>query len=129
MSFLGIDNSEIDKLAVDIAGAGVRATVRMVPVVTKGALNIKTEARELAPHGPRTRAYPHSITYDVNIRGASIEAEIGPDKGLPQGPLGNILEYGTATTAPQPHLQPAFDHEVPRFEEAAADVAAISVLR
>lgn len=54
-------------------------------------------------------AYPYSITYDTKVTAEGIEGEIGPDKGRAQGPLGNIVEYGTSKNAPIPHLGPALD--------------------
>ncbi|MEV6124380.1 hypothetical protein AB0M23_28385 [Streptomyces sp. NPDC052077] len=54
-------------------------------------------------------AYPSSITYTVSRGAAGPEAEIGPDKGRPQGPLGNLIEYGSVNNAPLPHLGPALD--------------------
>lgn len=60
--------------------------------------------------------YPAAISYDVRHTGLGVEAEIGPDKGRPQGALGNIVEYGTSKNAPLPHLGPA-------LEEQAEDLA------
>ncbi|MFJ5176716.1 hypothetical protein ACIP68_23125 [Streptomyces griseoviridis] len=57
-------------------------------------------------------AYPSSITYTVSRGPEGPEAEIGPDKGRPQGPLGNLIEYGSINNAPIPHLGPALDEHV-----------------
>lgn len=54
-------------------------------------------------------AYPYSITYDVKLTVDGVEGEIGPDKAKPQGPLGNLIEYGSSKNAPLPHLGPALD--------------------
>ena len=124
MTFKGADVSEIDDLAADLSRAGLRAATEAVAVVHRGANNIQRDARSFAPSGPRTPAYPYSITYDLKIGGDRIVAEVGPDKDLPQGPLGNILEYGTSTQGPQAHLGPAFDREAPNFEKYIAELGA-----
>jgi hypothetical protein len=54
-------------------------------------------------------AYPYSITYDTTIAVDGVEGEVGPDKGRAQGPLGNLIEYGSSKNAPLPHLGPALD--------------------
>jgi hypothetical protein len=108
---------EFDEALVDAMPA-VRA------VVQKGALNIKTNARERISGHPHAPAYPYSITYDTKVSGTSAEAEIGPDKSRRQGALGNILEYGTGNNAPIPHIRPAADEELPKFEKAMEDLAA-----
>lgn len=111
------DVSELNQLAADLAEAGVLAGPRALGVVTRGSLNVKNEARKLAPSGPYTPRYPASITYDVTVERDRIVGEIGPDKDLPQGALGNLLEYGTARDAPHSHLGPALDREGPNFVE------------
>jgi len=122
--YLGIDASEVNTLALDLDRAGGAVGAGAAAVVKKGAVNIKREAREFAPKGPYLPAYHRSITFDIEGDGrfGRIEAQIGPDKGLPQGPLGNIIEYGTSEHAPQAHLGPALDREGPNFEAALGDL-------
>lgn len=120
----GVDLTEIDELVSDLQHAGARAAIKSVAVVTRGSVNVMRTARELAPSGPRTRAYPHSITFDVAVTSAGVVGEIGPDKDLPQGPLGNIFEFGTSVHAPQAHLGPALDRENANFERYMLDLGA-----
>ncbi|MEU4399778.1 hypothetical protein [Micromonospora orduensis] len=87
-------------------------------VVSKGALNIKKDARRFASGIAHAPAYPSAIGYDVRTAGTTVSAEIGPDKAKRQGALGNILEYGTVKNAPYAHLGPALDIESPRFVAA-----------
>lgn len=119
------DVSEVTALAADIAASGKTAIEEARTIVQQGALNIKTRARELAggmPHAPR---YPYSITYDTTVTDTSIEAEIGPDKDLPVGALGNIFEYGTSRHGPyRPHMGVALTEEEPRFERFVDALAA-----
>lgn len=104
--------------AADIALTGVRK------VVQKGALNIKTDARRRVTGLAHAPAYPYSITYDTEIKRNRVEAEIGPDKDKRQGALGNLLEYGSVKNPPIPHMAPAAQAELPRFEKALEDLAA-----
>ena len=91
-------------------------------VVSKGSLNIKTDAQQRAPHGPHTPYYASSITYDLYDRRDEISSQIGPDKNRKQGALGNIFELGTPGHPPKPHLVPAADAEEPRFQQHVADL-------
>lgn len=124
MTFQGVDLTELDQLVVDLSQAGAQAAVRAVKVVHRAANNVMRDARDFAPSGPRTAAYPRSITYDIEVDAGTIVAEIGPDKDLPQGALGNILEYGTSTQGPQAHLGPALDRESPNFVKYMGDLGA-----
>lgn len=100
-------------------------------VVAKGSLNVKTEARRLAPRGPHTPHYAASITYDVETNPAtgSVVGEIGPAEGRRQRGLGNLLEYGSSHNPPHPHHEPALDSEEPRFYAAAEALAERLVTR
>jgi hypothetical protein len=91
-------------------------------VVKKGAGNVKDEARDRVRGYAHLPHYPSSITYDVHRGAHEVSAQIGPDKDRRQGPLGNIIEYGTVNNAPIPHLGPALDVEEPRFARAVADL-------
>jgi hypothetical protein len=103
--------------AIPIARRDTRA------VVTRGAMNIKKDwranARQSAPqHAPM---YPRTIGYDVAAYGRDIiMATIGPDKGGPQGALGNLLEYGSVHNPPHRDGGRALDIEEPRFEAQLA---------
>jgi hypothetical protein len=101
-----------------------KADEKLKPVVSKGALNIKKETQAKwagARYAPTLSA---AVSYDLDEKGGALGAEIGPDKQRsPAGPLGTIYEYGTPRTAPQPALNPALDHEAPRFEKASEDAA------
>lgn len=85
-------------------------------VLSKAALNIKTDAQRKSSGIRHAPAYPRSIGYDTAWQGTLGRAEIGPDKDKRQGALGNILEYGTVNNPPYAHLGPALDYEGPNFE-------------
>lgn len=65
-----------------------------------------------------------AVTYDTKLSALAVEAEIGPDKDLPQGPLGNLLEFGSVNNAPIPAGAPALRREEPRFLSEIERIAA-----
>jgi hypothetical protein len=99
-------------------------SAQAAPVVTKGALNIKTDAQRRVRGLKHARRYPSSITFDpVQTIASRAWTEIGPSKDRAQGALGNILEFGTINNPPHPHMAPAARAEAPRFEKALEDLA------
>ncbi|WP_405019553.1 hypothetical protein OHV05_24455 [Kitasatospora sp. NBC_00070] len=112
------DTSELGILSARIARAGAEIEREAAAVVARGALNIKNDWRANARQtaGRHARIYPASIGYDLHpLPGGGARAVIGPDKDLPQGPLGNILEYGSASSPPHNDGGRAFLAEEPRF--------------
>lgn len=61
-----------------------------------------------------------AVTYDAT----NTHAEIGPDKSLTQGALGNLLEFGSINNAPRPAGVYALAAEEPHFAKNAEDVLA-----
>lgn len=120
---MSADVSELLAWARLLEEAGRDAQDEGARIVSKGALNIKKRARELAPGGRHTRHYPASISYDLLVQPGEIIGEIGPAKGRAQWGLGNLLEYGSSHNPPHPHHEPALDEEEPRFYQAADDLA------
>lgn len=127
MARVEFDMSELDRWTDVLVAAPQRVAKGAVGVVSKGSLNVKNDARRMAPGGIHARHYPASITYDVKTTGDLIEGEVGPAKGRRQWGLGNLLEYGSAHNPPHPHLNPALDLEEPRFYMAAEALAAEAV--
>ncbi|MBX6358155.1 MAG: hypothetical protein IRZ05_20190 [Micromonosporaceae bacterium] len=121
---LRIDHGDIDRWVIKLDKAVSAVPDEAAKVVEKGALNIKNGARKRISGLKHAPAYPRSIGYDIgwDLRGPV--AEIGPDKNKRQGALGNILEFGSPTSAPHPHIRPALDEELPRYEKAMEDLAA-----
>jgi hypothetical protein len=124
-----IDLTELQRITAAIAASGVTVRTEGRAVVSRGALNIKNEWRDNARSsaGAHARLYPNSISYDLTSQGAVVEAVIGPDKDKVQGPLGNLLEFGSAHNPPHNDGGRALDSEEPRFVaqvEALADRAA-----
>lgn len=113
-----VDGREVEDFERVLAKTAVTAIREVRGVVEKGALNIKRDAAKKITGLAHARAYPRSITYDVHVTPGSTYADIGPDKDKPQGPLGNLLEYGSVNNPPHPHMRPAADRELPKFEKA-----------
>lgn len=116
-----IDTSEVRALAADMRAVDGRLTRHIIPVVDKGAVNVKNDLRDAASRSRHFRLVP-TITYD---KPTPFEAEIGPVKGG-AGSLANIAYFGVSNggggTVEDP--QAALDRESPKFERALADLAA-----
>lgn len=115
----------LNELVADLRRAESSIQRNAAAVVERGALNVKNDARQFAQGIAHAPLYPESIDYSIHPAGLSgvIWAEIGPDKSKPQGPLGNLLEYGSVNNAPLAHLGPALDIEGPKFIAAIGAAA------
>lgn len=120
-----IDTRQLEALAGVFRMNAVRAQVQAQAVVARGALNIKNawKANATATAGRHGRLYPSSISYDMLPHPMGASAEIGPDKGAPQGALGNLLEFGSSKNPPHNDGGRALAAEAPVF---TAHVAAIA---
>lgn len=110
-----------------LAAAMLKAAAAVVPgaaaVVKRGAQNIKDEGRaNVLKSAPVHNAGAYkAITYDdPTITRTSISSEIGYDKNIREGRLGNLLEYGGGGDHSPPHrdIGRATDNEEKRFGDA-----------
>lgn len=112
---------DLDRLIADLETAGEQVYRDTTKIVEKGAVNVKREWRKNAKRsaGAHGKRYPRSITYDIYEEAAdlAVEAEIGPDKDLPQGALGNLIEFGSVNNPPNNDGGRALRGEAPRLEE------------
>lgn len=125
---MGFDMSEVRDLATDLLSAEGKVRTAVQVSVKRGAMNVKRDAqRNIIGQVGRAHAkhYASSITFDVLPGG--LAAEIGPTIGYRQAFLGKILEFGTATSAPHPHMVPAAEQEQGRLAEGVL-VAAMDAL-
>lgn len=99
----------LNAVVADLEAFPVRLLVNTRKAVQVTSQKVRDDARNRIKGHKYLPAYPYSITYDTKVTAEGIEGEIGPDKGRAQGPLGNIVEYGTSKNAPIPHLGPALD--------------------
>lgn len=113
---MAVDVSELRKLASDLSNAPKLVKSEARGVVAKGALNIKNQMRDEAKR--RHYDFSHRISYDIEVSGDSIEAEIGPETGG-VGSLAGIAYFGGVNggggTVPDP--QGALDAEAPNVEK------------
>lgn len=95
MSDVTVDMSEVRELAVDFTRIPGELARHAVPVLSKGALNIKTQMQEeLRQSGNGGfRFVASTVSYDLSNTPGVLEAEIGPSK--PAGALANIAYFGT----------------------------------
>jgi hypothetical protein len=112
-----------EQFAAELLLSAVRVVPAAAMVVKKGVQNIKTQARENVQRtAPTHHAYAHNaITYDdPSILGTRVGAEVGYDKDLPGGDLGNLLEFGGKGDKSPAHrdIGRATDDEEPRFADA-----------
>jgi hypothetical protein len=118
-----IEHGDLDRLVLDLDNAASGMPKEAAAVVEKGALNIKTGAQRRIGRPAHAPSYGAALGYDMRTAAPGPEAEIGPDKNKRQGALGNILEHGTINNPPRPHIRPAVDEELPKFEKAMQDLA------
>ncbi|MGZ4465203.1 MAG: hypothetical protein ACXVW0_07590 [Nocardioides sp.] len=110
-------SEDLRRLADDLRAAS-RSTRVVRPVLARGALNIKNDWRDAWRGLAHAPALPYAIGYDLTVGVGGLSAVVGPDKDKPQGALGNIIEFGSATSGPHPGGQAALDREEPRFLSA-----------
>lgn len=109
-----IDTAELRQFAADVAKIPAELDHKIPAVVSKGALNIKTDMVDAMRESTHFKGFA-DISYD--LLSAGYAAEIGPNKGGP-GAGANIAYFGTSKgggTVEDP--QEALDREVPIFEQ------------
>jgi len=106
---MGVQVTGLNLVVSDLETAPQRLAANARKAVQVTSQKIRDDARNRIKGRRYLPAYPYSITYDTKVTAEGVEGEIGPDKGRAQGPLGNIVEYGTSKNAPIPHLGPALD--------------------
>ena len=111
------------ELELDFAKVTTGFAKKVEQATGRGAFNIKKDWKAAWSGHPHIPALPRAVTYDLTGKAAEAFAEIGPDKDRPQGPLGNIIEFGDGDNAPIPGGAPALAAEEPRYVNALADLA------
>ena len=119
---ISFDTSELEELSVRLTRLPAAAVAPMVAVVTKGAVNVKKDARSRVSTHPTWKRLAETINFDQ----IGLTAVIGyEDRG--QGELAGIAEFGSARHAPHPALLPALTEEAPKFEKASAEAVAKAI--
>lgn len=117
----------LDELMRDLERVPVDGPPKFRAVVSKGALNVKTEWRRrwasISPDpGAHGKHLKRGINYDTEWGQEDFSAEIGVDDLNPQAPLAHFAEFGSIKNPPFPGGKPALDLEEPRFVDASGDV-------
>ncbi|MEU3112666.1 hypothetical protein ABZ652_01130 [Micromonospora chalcea] len=119
---MSVEHYGFRELAADLHSAATNAPDEAEKVVKKGALNVKRDAANRVKGLGHLPHYHRAIGYDTTRRGPVTEAVVGPDTNKRQGSLGHLVELGSPTSAPHPHMLPAADAEEPRFAKAMEDL-------
>lgn len=129
-----VDAQEFDKLRADVTFFPQDA----MPIFRRAAVETGREVRDTARENAAGMAhapmFPRSITHGFagdshggGVVGAfvgssfgqyDIEVEIGPDKDLPQGALGNLIEFGSVNNAPMGIMHGALQAHEADWEKA-----------
>jgi hypothetical protein len=115
---VSVHADDLRVLIHDLGQASAGVLDQVEKVASKGALNIKKDWRDRWSGHSHIPRLPYAVGYDVERSEDTVRAEIGPDKDMPQGPLGNLIEFGSVHNAPIPGGLPALDAEEPRFARA-----------
>lgn len=112
------DIEGLNELVRDLTEAPGKVQRRAPLVITEGARMVQTKWRQEAGFSRHAPYYPASITFELRWKGSALEAEIGPDKALPQGALGNLIEYGSANNPPHGNDVASLAEAAPKVEKA-----------
>lgn len=96
---MSMDFGDVEAFAKELGDLGAKVVVAQRQVVKKGALNVKTRLQAEAQGVAHAPGFPRAITFDVELKGDEITAEIGPEKGG-AGSLA-LLYLGNSKTGPR----------------------------
>ena len=98
------DFSELDRLAADIGEVPAKSGPKIRKALEVTSRYVRDSWRDKLKGSISFKHLPGAVTYDIVTFqgfGASVfQAEIGFDKGRPQGALGNLSEFGKPGQAP-----------------------------
>lgn len=127
MSRFRWDFTELHAFGHEMRSADTRLRRGLSRDLNRVGRNAAQRARDhLTTQRVYTKHYPRAITHTANVLDVSVE--IGPQLGRKQAFLGKILERGTATSPPKPHLVPAAEDVAPQFARALVDAARRAVI-
>lgn len=124
MSGVEVRVEGLTEVQILFVAAASKALPEAKGVVGRGAFQIKKDWRQRWSGHVHIPVLPYAIGYDTTVRAGTVESEIGPDQGTPQGPLAGIIAWGSPTSAPLPGPLEAIAAEEPRFVAAMHAMAA-----
>lgn len=117
------DMGELEQLAGDLIRSSKTLKREIKPVFQAAGRRGTQDARKRIRQQTRgiyTKHYPQTLGYNVGKDGTSVT--IGSKPGRKQHFLAKILEYGTATSPPKPHIIPAGQEQAKVVEGAVARI-------
>lgn len=124
MSKIEFDNSEVNRLSVDLSKAPIRVQRRAPKVMETGAYKIKQEMKQDASGHRHLPELDQHLSYDALT---PLDYEIGFDK-KGQGNLANIAAFGSVNNPPVMDHTAGLRREIPHILRHLSDTAADSVL-
>ena len=119
---MSVDFGDVEAFAKDLDHQGAKVVLAQRQVVKRGALNVKKRLQAEAQGVAHAPGFPRAITFDVELTGDEIVADIGPEKGG-AGSLA-LLYLGNSKTGPRlPEPMLAADTEAEVMAEWLGKVA------
>ena len=123
---MDFDFSDLTKLAADLGEVPKTAGPFINSAIQRTSGNIKKAAQKTAGRGnKRWKSLPSAIDYELTVEagigGSSITSEVGYNKDLDPGKLGNVREYGTPRVPPHNDLLNALHENEKDFEHGLSE--------
>ena len=119
---MSLDFGDVEAFAKALDDQGAKVILAQRQVVKRGALNVKKRLQAEAQGVAHAPGFPRAITFDVELTGDEIVADIGPEKGG-AGSLA-LLYLGNSKTGPRlPEPMLAADTEAEVMAEWLGKVA------
>lgn len=116
------DLSDLHRLTSDLGRVPGKAVPPLTAATRTSARNIRDAMRSDAAGISHAPHFAKAITDEMKPRLGVVGTEIGPDKDLRQGALGNVLYFGTSKNGPVLDLHGPLDREAPKFAKAVGDI-------
>jgi hypothetical protein len=110
--------AELRQFAIAVGRIADGAYEDVDGVITKAAVNVKTEMVADVSKSPHFKGMAGSITYEHHNTRGVIRREVGPDKGRRGGALGNIYYFGTSRGGGSGKIEKPLNSEEPRLMSA-----------
>jgi hypothetical protein len=119
---VSLDFGDLEDFARELDHQGAKVVLAQRQVVKKGALNVKKRLQDEAQGVAHAPGFPRSITFDVELQGDELVAEIGPEKGG-SGSLALLYLGNSKTGARLPEPMLAADAEAETMLDYLGKVA------
>lgn len=110
--------AELRQFAIAVGNIADGAFEDVDEVITKAAVNVKSEMIADVSKSRHFRGMAGSITYEHHNTRGVIRREVGPDKGRRGGALGNIYYFGTSRGGGTGDIEKPLNTEEPRLMSA-----------